>query len=86
MKSHRDRRRALATRASTPAVLSEIVEILGSQTRMKRVWVALGADDATERVAADSDDGSRAKVAGPLRVPQRMPGDTPAKWLRAHPT
>jgi two-component system sensor histidine kinase KdpD len=77
--------RALATRASIPAVLPEIVEILASQTRMKQVWIALGADDASERVAADTEkDASRAKTTGLVRVLQRMPGDTPAKWLRLH--
>lgn len=76
--------RALATRASTLAVLPEILEILGSQTRMKRVWVALGADDATERIAADTEDGSRAAIPGLMRVLQRTPGDAPARWLRVH--
>ncbi len=76
--------RALATRVSTLAVLPEIVDILGSETRMMRVWIALGVDDATERVAADTEDGSRAAVPGLVRVLQRMPGDTPAKWLRVH--
>jgi two-component system sensor histidine kinase KdpD len=76
--------RALATRSSTPAVLPEVTQILGAQTDMKRVWIALGADDASERVAADSADGSPAIVPGLVRVLRRMPGDTPAEWVRVH--
>jgi two-component system sensor histidine kinase KdpD len=76
--------RALATRVSTPAVLPEITEILGSQTRMSRVWIALGTDDARERIAADTQEGQRAQVPGLVHVLQRMPGDTPAKWTRIH--
>jgi two-component system sensor histidine kinase KdpD len=76
--------RALATRSSTPAVLPEIIETLDSQTRMSRVWIALGGDDSSERIAADTEEGPRAPVPGQVRVLQRMPGDTPAKWLRVH--
>jgi two-component system sensor histidine kinase KdpD len=77
--------RALATRRSTPAVLPDITAILGSQTGMDRVWVALGADDARERTAADTrlEDGPAA-VPGLVRVLRRMPGDTPAEWIRVH--
>ena len=46
--------RALATRESTPAVLPVIVGILRHETAMDRIWVALGPDDARERVAADT--------------------------------
>jgi two-component system, OmpR family, sensor histidine kinase KdpD len=76
--------RALATRSSTPAVLPEVTQILGAQTDMNRVWISLGADDASERVAADSADGSPASVPGLVRVLRRMPGDTPAEWVRVH--
>ncbi len=76
--------RALATRSSTPLVLSEITDILGTQTGMKRVWIALGADDASERVAADTGERSPAAVPGVFRVLRRMPGDTLAEWVRVH--
>jgi two-component system sensor histidine kinase KdpD len=76
--------RALATRDSTPTVLPQIIEILGSQTRMSRVWIALGGDDASERIAADTKEGPRAQIPGLVYVLQRMPGDTPAKWARTH--
>jgi two-component system, OmpR family, sensor histidine kinase KdpD len=75
--------RALATRDSTPPILPEIMEILGSQTSMNRVWISLGSDDASERVAADSGDGPP-KIPGMVRVLRRMPGDEPAQWFRVH--
>ena len=49
--------RALATRDSTPPILPDIIEILGAQTAMDRVWISLGHDDASERVAADTGEG-----------------------------
>lgn len=76
--------RALATRSSTPAVLEDITEILGTQTRMNRVWLALGADDATERIAADSGAGQRPAMPGTVRVLRRTSGDAPAEWMRVH--
>jgi two-component system, OmpR family, sensor histidine kinase KdpD len=76
--------RVLATRSSTPAVLPEVTQILGAQTDMNRVWIALGADDASERVGADSAVGSPAIVPGLVRVLRRRPGDTPAEWVRVH--
>ena len=75
--------RALATRDSTPPVLPEIIDILASQTDMTRVWISLGGDDASERVAADSGDG-RPGVSGMVHVLRRMPGDEPAQWFRVH--
>jgi two-component system, OmpR family, sensor histidine kinase KdpD len=44
--------RSLATRRSTTTVLPEVAAILRSATRMRRVWVSLGRDDATERIVA----------------------------------
>jgi two-component system sensor histidine kinase KdpD len=76
--------RALATRSSTPAVLHEITGILGSQTGMKRIWIALGTDDARERVAAGTGEGPPATIAGVVRVLRRMSGDAPAEWVRVH--
>jgi two-component system sensor histidine kinase KdpD len=76
--------RQLATRATTHAVLPDIVGILRAETGMERVWIALGADDARERVVADtaSDDGT--SPPGTHHVLRRMPGDSPASWIRLH--
>ena len=75
--------RALATRDSTPPMPPEIIEILGSQTAMDRVWISLGGDDASERVAADSGDGPPTSP-GLVQILRRMPGDEPAQWFRVH--
>ena len=76
--------RELVTRASTTAVLPTIARILQSETRMRRVWIALGADDATERIVADTSPGDAIPATGLQRVLQRAPGDEPAEWLRVH--
>jgi two-component system sensor histidine kinase KdpD len=76
--------RALATRSTTAAVLPEIAAILSAQTRMNRVWIALGGDDATERIVADSGSGDRPGTRGLVRVLRRHPGDTPAEWVQVH--
>src|SRR3954454_21870560 len=85
--------RALATRRSTPAVLPEIAQILEGATGMARVWISLGRDDATERLAAESradapsSDGQsrRPPTSMPHQVLRRTPGDDPAQWVRVHP-
>jgi two-component system sensor histidine kinase KdpD len=75
--------RALATRESTPAALPELARILRDEARMERVAIALGGDDASERIAADT-----VETGSPLPslhwVLKRMPGDDPATWLRVH--
>jgi len=78
--------RALAARESTPQALPELARILRDEARLDRVAIALGSDDASERIAADSAvDGAD---GGPLptfhRVLRRSPGDEPAIWTRVH--
>jgi two-component system, OmpR family, sensor histidine kinase KdpD len=75
--------RELATRASTPAVLPVLADILRVQAGMDRVWITLGAD-ARERVAADTAGDSPRPDAVLHHVLQRMPGETPATWARVH--
>jgi two-component system, OmpR family, sensor histidine kinase KdpD len=79
--------RALATRSSTTAVLSEIGEVLRREAGLRAVWFALGPDDASERVVAVAGDAG----AGPVPAPgslqwqlRRMPGEEPARWVRIH--
>jgi two-component system sensor histidine kinase KdpD len=76
--------RALATRQSTPAVLPEITQILGTEAGMERVWIALGADDASERVAADTKPDSKPPPPALVHVLRRKPGEAPAEWVRIH--
>lgn len=78
--------RELATRESTPAVLPTISRILRDEAGMDRVWVSLGADDARERAAADTDPDRPRPGPGLHEVLQRMPGDAPARWVRVHQT
>ena len=75
--------RTLATRPSTTAVLPEISAHLRRAAGMSSLWIALGPDDATERVAALS--GAAPPAGSPLHwVLRRMPGDEPARWIRIH--
>jgi two-component system sensor histidine kinase KdpD len=76
--------RELATRESTPAVLPKIAGILHEETAMGRIWVALGADDARERVAADTGPDERPALPGVQHVLQRTPDESPARWSRVH--
>lgn len=76
--------RELATRESTSAVLPKIAAILQQETAMERVWVALGPDEARERVSADSGSDVPVAVAGTHHVLQRTPGEAPGRWLRVH--
>lgn len=76
--------RALATRASTTEVLPDICGLLLRETGMVSVWIALGGDDAAERVAAAV--GATRPVA-PVALHwslRRMPGAQPAQWIRIH--
>lgn len=80
--------RELATRQSTAGVLSKIAHVLAEEARMRRVWIALGGDDASERVVADTAPqpgaSSQPGAAGFVSVLRRMPGTTPATWIRTH--
>ncbi len=77
---------ALATRESTAIVLPQIAAILRDETGVEGVAIALGADDAQERVVASSSEGApRPPAPGAHWVLQRVPGDEPARWLRVHP-
>jgi two-component system sensor histidine kinase KdpD len=76
--------RALATRESTPAVLGELVGILKAETAVDRVWIAIGRDHATERVAADTSDSQRPPASAFGFVLRRTPEDEPAQWVRVH--
>jgi two-component system sensor histidine kinase KdpD len=76
--------RMLATRDTTMAVLPEACRYLCDQTRMERVWIAIGADDSSERIVADSGTNGRPPTPGAINVLRRMPGEVPAQWVRVH--
>lgn len=75
--------RALATRSSTTAVLPEVAEVLRNAAEFDSLWIALGPDDASERVTALA--GEPPPPGGMLHwVLRRMPGAEPAQWIRVH--
>lgn len=74
--------RALATRESTTAVLPEIAELLRRAADMTALWIALGVDDAAERIAAES--GPHGQTGGLSWQLRRLPGEQPAEWVRIH--
>jgi two-component system sensor histidine kinase KdpD len=76
--------RALATRASTGAVLPAIGDTLAREAQMDGVWFALGADDAEERASPALGEASRPPQFGRYAVLRRMPGDVPAAWVQIH--
>ncbi|HTK46328.1 MAG TPA: DUF4118 domain-containing protein [Patescibacteria group bacterium] len=77
--------RALATRSSTTAVLTEIAGVVRREAGLRAVWFALGPDEASERIVATAGEGRPATAAGSLQWQlRRMPGDEPAVWIRTH--
>ncbi|MEO8273564.1 MAG: ATP-binding protein [Chloroflexota bacterium] len=74
--------RALATRTSTTTVLQEITALLQRAADMTGVWIALGPDDGSERVAATA--GVRGVSGGLYWQLRRSPGEQPAQWVRIH--
>jgi two-component system, OmpR family, sensor histidine kinase KdpD len=76
--------RSLATRDSTPQVLPELARALVDEAHMDRVQIWIGADDANERMAADSSADPRAPLTATYFVLRRTPGDEPADWVRVH--
>jgi two-component system sensor histidine kinase KdpD len=74
----------LATRDSTPEVLPKVAAILQTETAVERIWIALGPDDARERVAADTDPGHKPDVPDMRHVLQRTPDEAAARWSRVH--
>jgi two-component system sensor histidine kinase KdpD len=81
--------RALATRPSTEAALAEISDVLLTEARMGRVWIALGPE-ASERIVTSTGLDSEPPVAGTEPAPgvynvlRRMPTDEPARWIKVH--
>jgi two-component system sensor histidine kinase KdpD len=76
--------RALATRESTITSLAAIVETLARESGMTRVWVELGSDGSTGRIAADSSTGDAPARPSAYSALSRSPGDVPARWVRVH--
>lgn len=76
--------RSLATRDSTPQVLPELTKVLVDEAHMSRVQIWIGADDASERMAADSSTAPRSPLPPTYLILRRTPDDQPAEWVRVH--
>jgi two-component system sensor histidine kinase KdpD len=61
--------RGLATRESIETVLPEIARELAAEAHLERVWITLGQAETP---------------AGTVNQLRRMPGATPAEWVRVH--
>jgi two-component system sensor histidine kinase KdpD len=76
--------RSLATRDSMQGGLASVADVLLPQSAMSRVWVALGTDEASERIVADTGEGETPVPPALVRVLQRPPGDEDLRWVRIH--
>jgi two-component system sensor histidine kinase KdpD len=76
--------RLLATRPSTVEVSGDILAILREETGAERVWILLGEAAGSGRVVADTSADEPAPQPRSLYALQRMPGDTPARWVAIH--
>ena len=76
--------RSLVTRDSTQGGLATVAEVLRPEAAMSRVWIALGADDASERTVADTGSGEAPALPAVVSVLQRSPGDEAFRWTRVH--
>jgi two-component system sensor histidine kinase KdpD len=74
--------RALATRDTARSVLPAIAATLAREAQLARAWIALGPDDATERVVADSGDASPPRRGGTYAALHRGAGTEPATWAQ----
>jgi two-component system sensor histidine kinase KdpD len=76
--------RSLVTRDSMQGGLATVAEVLRLEAAMSRVWIALGADDASERTVADTGSGETPALPAVVSVLQRSPGDEAFRWMRVH--
>ena len=76
--------RALATRTSTAAVLSGIVERVVADTAATRSWIEIADASGVDRAVADSEPGRPRPTSKVVHVLRRTEGDAPAEWTRVH--
>ncbi len=75
--------RALATATSTGEAAPDIADRVRDAAGLARVWIVAGTG-ATERVLADTGDGSPPPHPSLTSNLIRTPGDEPARWVRTH--
>lgn len=76
--------RSLATRASLASSLPDVVSALTDAARADRVWIALGEDDAAERVVAQSGTHVLDRAGRGYHVLHADPG-VAARWTLVRP-
>ena len=74
--------RLLTTADSTAEVAAQIVQKLAREAHLERVWIDLESAPR-ERLLADTGSGPPPSPTVALTL-VRMPGDEPARWIRAH--
>ena len=74
--------RALATRDTARGVLPAIATTLAREAELARAWIALGPDDATERVVADTGQDPPPRRGGTYAALHRGPGTAPSTWAQ----
>ena len=75
--------RALATATSTGEAAPDIADRVRDAATLGRVWILAGSG-GTERVLADTGEGSPPPHPTLTSNLVRTPGDEPARWVRTH--
>src|SRR4051812_15027680 len=76
--------RSLAAGVPIAVAAAEICGRLRLNTGLERVWIGLGETPAQERHVADTDPGAPEPQRSAVWLLRRMPGSTPAAWVRTH--
>src|SRR4051812_26992771 len=76
--------RSLAAGVPIKAAAAEICGRLRLNAGLERVWISLGEMSAQERHIADSEPGTPEPQRSAIWLLRRMPGTTPAEWVRTH--
>ena len=76
--------RSLATATSTAEAAPDIADRVRDAAGLERVWIVAGLSGSTERVLADTGDGTPPPHPSLTSNLVRTPGDEPARWVLTH--
>lgn len=76
--------RELASAHRLPQAMQAVVERIGTEARMTRTWIGIGATVPQERVAADTAPGEPLPAIGTHAVLSRDKEEGAAVWIRIH--
>ncbi len=76
--------RSLATATSTAEAAPDIADRVRDAAGLERVWIVAGLRGSTERVLADTGDGTPPPHPSLTSNLVRTPGDEPARWVLTH--